>query len=83
MDISLGKQGANWHSQEVAQVLHGLLESVWWGIFGIPSSLSGKGQVGPPRIAQVGVLREGRREVFTQRPLLSLRMGLKSLSPLF
>ena len=34
MDISLGKRGANWHSQEVAQVLHGLLESVWWGIFG-------------------------------------------------
>ena len=34
MDISLGKQGANWHSQEVAQVLHGVLESVWWGIFG-------------------------------------------------
>jgi hypothetical protein len=40
MDISLGKRGAHWHSQEVAQVLHGLLESVWWGIFG-------KGGLGP------------------------------------
>ena len=37
MDISLGirKLAQLWHSQEVAQVLHGVLsESVWWGIFG-------------------------------------------------
>ena len=34
MDISLGKRRTNWRSQEVEQVLHGVLESVWWGIFG-------------------------------------------------
>ena len=38
MDISLGKQGANWHSQEVAQVLHGLLESVVGHLWYPPAS---------------------------------------------
>ena len=47
MDISLGKRRANWHSQEVAQVLHGLLESVWWGIFGTLQPLRKRGRVGP------------------------------------
>ena len=51
MDISLGKQGANWHSQEVAQVLHGLLESVWWGIFGTLQPLR-KRSGGPANDAQ-------------------------------
>ena len=84
MDISLGKRGQI-GTVTRSQRLH--TGTPWaFGVCGgaslVPSSLSGKGQVGPPRIAQVGVLSEGRREVFTQ-PLLSLRMGLKSLSPLF
>ena len=65
-------------SQEVAQVLHGVLESVWWGIFGTLQPLR-KRSGGPAKDCSVGVLREGQREVFTQWPLLSLRMGLKSL----